>query len=556
MQPSNPVLTRTVQFGMRTGSEFVHVGMEVCVFLVRSIRRRLVSGFVVAMLLMLFLAGAGILGLVWHGNAVGQFELIVHKSPNRSRLSREISRVAESLFYRMDFSQDGTSDVFADTFRRRIDAASAELSSFRSSVEEFPVSRDLIRNVPHILSRVDSVAEDLRRIASLHADLRRALQAKDEIQLNRIRAEVGSTIGTIQNVIDRLPAYTYEQRQLMTLEKEKERSAKLQKLILAATGTAVAVYTLTIFLGFRWISIPLRNVASGATRIANGDISYRIPAASRWQDEFSDLVDGVNRMADRFQEAEQDLQTRVSERSEQLIRSQKLANVGFLAAGVAHEINNPLSIIRCASESIEMRLHDVLDEGDPEAKEVLARAAMIRAESQRCGEITRRLLDFSRGEQSEKCLDDLIPAIQQVLTMVRHLADFRNRRICFDRSDPLYLEMNVAQIKQVFLNLVANALQATPEGGQITVSVTEKVDYVNVVISDTGCGMDAETLQHIFDPFYTTKEPGSGTGLGLSITHRLIEDHHGTIIPESPGPGLGSSFRIRLPRRQPAVRAA
>ncbi len=126
----------------------------------------------------------------------------------------------------------------------------------------------------------------------------------------------------------------------------------------------------------------------------------------------------------------------------------------------------------------------------------------------------------------------------------------------FDQYDPLIVQVNSAQMKQVILNLVANALQATQDGGHVRIDISEQVDSVNIVISDNGCGMDTETLQHVFDPFFSTKETGQGTGLGLSITHRIVEDHAGTIVPSSPGPGLGSTFRIRLPRRQATAAAA
>jgi signal transduction histidine kinase len=358
----------------------------------------------------------------------------------------------------------------------------------------------------------------------------------------------------MQKVLDNLPAY--EERRLTALSAEKKRSEKLLTLIVVVAAVAVVAYGLTMYLGFLWISVPLRNVAVGAIRIANGDISYRIPTATPWQDEFSDVVNGVNRMADRFQEAEQDLQARVRERSEQLVRSHKLANVGFLAAGVAHEINNPLSIIGMAAESIEMRFHEISGIPSEESEDILHRMAMIRAESRRCGEITRKLLDFSRGERSEKCNADLSQVVLDVLSMVQHMREYSDRVIQFDRKEPLYVEMNAAQMKQIILNLVANALHATPPGGHILINVQEKTDYVNVLIQDDGCGMDAETLHHIFDPFYSTKEAGHGTGLGLSITHRLIEDHHGAIIPTSDGPGCGSTFRVRLPRRQPLANAA
>ena len=126
----------------------------------------------------------------------------------------------------------------------------------------------------------------------------------------------------------------------------------------------------------------------------------------------------------------------------------------------------------------------------------------------------------------------------------------------FDCDRCVIAEVNSAQMKQVILNLVANALQATQAGGVVRIRLQEQVDNLVLAISDDGCGMDTETLQHIFDPFFTTRETGQGTGLGLSITHRIVEDHGGTVTPMSEGANCGSTFQIRLPRRQSQVHAA
>ena len=103
---------------------------------------------------------------------------------------------------------------------------------------------------------------------------------------------------------------------------------------------------------------------------------------------------------------------------------------------------------------------------------------------------------------------------------------------------------------------MANALQATDSGGEVVIRLVEQVDNVVLSVSDNGCGMDPETLQHVFDPFFTSREQGQGTGLGLSITHRIVEDHGGTVTPVSAGAGLGSTFQVRLPRRCRTARAA
>ena len=184
------------------------------------------------------------------------------------------------------------------------------------------------------------------------------------------------------------------------------------------------------------------------------------------------------------------------------------------------------------------------------------RVAMIRRESRRCGEITARLLDFSRVDRGVRVMTDVAEIVRDVLAMVSHLGRFSDRTLEFDCDHSVTAEVSAAQIKQVILNLVANGLQATEPGGCVIIRLVEQVDSVIVSITDNGCGMDADTLQHIFDPFFSTRDSGQGTGLGLSITHRIIEDHGGTVTPLSNGPGQGSTFQVRLPRRMRRVNAA
>ena len=136
------------------------------------------------------------------------------------------------------------------------------------------------------------------------------------------------------------------------------------------------------------------------------------------------------------------------------------------------------------------------------------------------------------------------------------MSSYKDREIVFTRSEPLFLEVNSSQIKQVLLNLIANGLQATQSGGRVEVRLKDQTDWVVIDILDDGQGMTAENIEHLFEPFFSTKETGKGTGLGLSITHRIVENHHGTIDPSSEGPGKGSTFSIRLPRKQPARRVA
>jgi signal transduction histidine kinase len=371
-----------------------------------------------------------------------------------------------------------------------------------------------------------------------------------------LRKHASFAVTRIQLGLDTLPAYQTKNWVELSLKKERERSSRLLSFVLYGILTGVVIFVGTITCSFWWISMPVRSIAQGCTRIANGDTRHRLPPVSRWQDEFSDVVAGVNCVADRFQQSEDDLLYKVKERSEQLVRSQKLANVGFLAAGVAHEINNPLSAISMAAESLEFRLYDLIGLKTEDAREAMDRVAMIRRESRRCGDITARLLDFSRSDKSGRTLVDVAQLVREVLAIVDHLGQYQDRTVEFDCHCSVMAEVDAAQIKQVILNLIANALQATDPGGVVRIVLQEQVDNLVLAITDNGCGMDAETLQHVFDPFYTTREIGKGTGLGLSITHRIVEDHGGTVTPMSDGPGSGSTFQIRLPRRQAQANAA
>ncbi|MCP4506791.1 MAG: hypothetical protein GY826_10410, partial [Fuerstiella sp.] len=185
---------------------------------------------------------------------------------------------------------------------------------------------------------------------------------------------------------------------------------------------------------------------------------------SRWNGEFADVAANCNRMADRCQEAEDSLSAKVEERSRQLVRSEQLAGVGFLSAGVAHEINTPLSAITMAAESLRFRLSEHLDPKQKDTTEALGRLDMIQRESKRCGQITRRLLDFARNDKQDILPHDLTHVVREVLDMVRPMDRYSDRNVVFHPSDPLILEINASQIKQVVLNLVANGLQATAAG--------------------------------------------------------------------------------------------
>lgn len=526
-------------------------------FLLRTIRRRLVTLYAAALAMLTVLGGIGIHGLLLHQEVVDDLDFLLHRSPNQEQLSRAVSRISESLCESLDLRKGDAVRALHSGYVTHVKEAESALFDFRRRIESLPLSSEMTpAKREQVLQRLDRMYGEIGLLARLSQEFRTVTTDDDLRQMEDVRMKADRTVVRIQRSLEALPAYHAKTWVSLSLEKERQRSAWMLRILLWSVVLIGVFFVGILVCGFRWISDPVRVIAQGCTRIANGDIHYRLSPASKWQDEIADLVAGVNCVADRFQQAEDDLLHKVRERSEQLVRSQKLANVGFLAAGVAHEINNPLMAISIAAESVEARLHDLLDVSDPEAQEVLDRITMIRKESLRCGDITSRLLNFSRSEKTDYAPADITDLVREVLAIVHHLGQFRDRVVEFESNRPVIASVNAAQIKQVILNLVANALQATRPGGKVTIRLCEQVDNFVLSVSDDGCGMDTETLQQVFDPFYTNQLSGSGTGLGLSITHRIIEDHGGTITPISEGAGFGSTFQVRLPRRKVQSAAA
>lgn len=302
--------------------------------------------------------------------------------------------------------------------------------------------------------------------------------------------------------------------------------------------------------------------------------------------EYRELARHYNSLARELSALYRDLEQKVIARSRQLVRSERLASVGYLAAGVAHEINNPLGIISGYSELSAKVLHDLLDgdagrepgatgDGSTERNaqreaeaiaEVLDAQRFIREESFRCKEITSRLLSLARGgsqEREELALDEVV---KRVVGLTHGLRQFRDRRISVEVMEARpFVMANLTELKQVLLNLAVNALEAvSPSVGEVRVIVgTYKqpvgmgggggphsgVQWAEVRVEDNGKGMSAEMVEQVFEPFFTAKRGSGepGTGLGLSITHAIVESHGGYMFAESPGPGLGSRFVMRLP---------
>lgn len=321
-------------------------------------------------------------------------------------------------------------------------------------------------------------------------------------------------------------------------------------------GLLLTLELLRFFYG--WVIQPIRDLESGVKRIASGDLSHRIKLSSG--DEMQDLAHEFNGMMTRLQDVYKDLEKQVNDRSRQLVRSERLASVGFLAAGVSHEINNPLASIAFCAESLEGRLKDP-NGFTTENKGTFERyLQMIQNEAFRCKKITDKLLAFSRSGPATRQPTDMRLVIDAVNEVVDHLPSKQGKSIRFEPPlEPLVVAANPEELKSVVVNLVVNALDSMDQGGLLDIQIGKSMGTAVLRFTDTGCGMDKETLDNIFEPFFTQNKAGRGTGLGLTICHCIIQDHGGTIEAQSPGAGKGSTFVVRLPLMEtgaPAVLGA
>jgi two-component system, NtrC family, sensor kinase len=334
--------------------------------------------------------------------------------------------------------------------------------------------------------------------------------------------------------------------------------------------SAGVVFALLVRLFYLWVFLPLRILIAGSRQVAAGQFNYRIHLETC--DEMSELAEAMNQMTARFQAIRDDLDRQVQERTKQVVRSEQLASVGFLAAGVAHEINNPLASIAMCAESLEGRIREILEhsssdthgqhgtegqsnaEGHPSADEeqqfgvVRHYLQMIQDEAFRCKEITGKLLDFSRIGPVRRQNTELGELVQGVIDMLSHLGKYQRKHIVFQPGTPVVAPVNTQEIKQVVLNILVNALDSLEDDGTVRVDLQQCGSMAELSFADNGCGMEPKVLRHVFEPFFTRRRAGQqGTGLGLSISYRIVADHGGGIEVQSPGPGQGSTFRVRLP---------
>jgi len=286
----------------------------------------------------------------------------------------------------------------------------------------------------------------------------------------------------------------------------------------------------------RGVLRPIKRLVYASHQWGKGNLNHRVKSTSK--DEIGELAETFNLMASSLKERDDKLREYTSQ---QIMKSERLATLGQLAAGVAHEVNNPLG-------AVLMYTHLVLEDlEDKDSRRNNLEKAV--AEASRCRDIVKGLLDFARQTEPKVEQRDLNETLERTLGLVEKQALFQNVKITKDFCSSLpEIFIDVGQMQQVFTNIVLNAAEAMEGKGELTVATRMAGDneHIEIELSDTGCGIPAENQEKIFDPFFTTKEVGRGTGLGLAVSHGIIAKHRGTIEVKSE-PGEGTTFIIRLP---------
>ncbi len=234
----------------------------------------------------------------------------------------------------------------------------------------------------------------------------------------------------------------------------------------------------------------------------------------------------------------------------QLLQAQKMATIGEMASGIAHEVNNPLAVIGRETEWIQEILKEHPPPDSQACREVQESLQVIAAQVGRCAEITHRLLDFARKSEPVLQWVDLNTLIEEMVRLVERVTRGKTvtiQRLYQDTLAPVWTDPPL--LRQVVLNLLNNAVQAIDTEGTVTVATRDEAKgWVDILIADTGCGIAPHHLPHLFDPFFSTKAPQKGTGLGLAVCQKIVTALGGLILVDSKE-GCGSQFTVRLPRR-------
>jgi signal transduction histidine kinase len=519
------------------------------------IRNKLLLGIALLLVIVLTLCTSSFQGTYAFRELARSVSSRATELPKATELSKCVSNLRVTLADLEDFGiYPQAADILSFSEQQLSDTFDEQFAKVREIVKEYA---DLLTEHEHAEFRIGDAKRERETLGRIEQLLTQIEQLTSDTGWYRIVART-SVIKTdllvqLQSLATELPSYLQSRMEELAYEvRARYRTWIVLTWMCAVSATALMM--VFIFLCYRWVFRPLRMLVKGSRRVAGGDFNYRIELQS--YDEMFELAEAMNDMTTRFRSIRDDLDRQVQLRTKQVVRGEQLASVGFLAAGVAHEINNPLASIALCAESLEGRLLEMCTAESSQRDVVQQYLKMIQTEAFRCKEITEKLLDFSRMGEVKHSSANLREIIQGVIDMVRHLGKYQNRNLQFAPGESVIAQVNPQEIKQVVLNLVTNALDSLDNGGTLTIELVRKPDFAEMIFTDDGCGMSEEVLKHLFEPFFTRKRGGQGSGLGLSIVHRIVSDHGGQIEATSAGSGRGSQFHVTLPLAQTANQVA
>ncbi|MDD5688191.1 MAG: ATP-binding protein [Elusimicrobia bacterium] len=485
-----------------------------------TIKNRLIISFASMLIIVVFIAVV----LSMRGKILRYYLMQSAQSYSLMAGIREIQYYLDKSVSACDFyfvlgeeSEESRFYEFSQMLKEKNDSYLAQLKNYKISKNEY-------NEYVEIANLCDTLVAKYKNIIAIYASGKKgkAISAVDEDiipYLNKTR----------KNIKD-----IYEEK-ASDFKVAEKRSLEIEQInFLISSGLSVMAVVLAIILSimlFRSISSPLSRLREGAERIGNGDFSYEVKLSGN--DELTLLAKVFNKMAQNLKKSET-----------QIIQMDRMASLGRLAGGIAHELNNPLTGVLGQSQ----RILEKLSPTDPlrDTIEKIARAA------ERCRKITKDLLDFSRQKDYHFEQVSITEVIDTCLGISS--SDLTASKINivknYGKNMPK-VAISTPHIQQVFLNIITNAIQAMPHGGVLTVTTSRDAmvlpTYVNVTFVDMGTGITKENLTKIFTPFFTTKDPGKGTGLGLAISFGIVQRHKGKILISSEGERKGATFTIKLP---------
>jgi two-component system, NtrC family, sensor kinase len=431
-------------------------------------------------------------------------------------------------------------------------AAMAEVWRVDGRERAFQVLRDANLNAPHVRVRWvrpgapfgHTEAPELRGAAErlIHGEAFSGVARRGEGH--------GRLYTYVPMHVDGKPIGALEVSESLAEEYHYIRALVLQRIVITFALTILfAIVAAT--LGTWLVSRPMQKLVDKARQVGQGDFGN--PLALKQHDEVGMLAREIDAMCDQLAQANERIATETNARItalEQLRHADRLATVGQLAAGIAHELGTPLNVVSQRAKMIA--------QGETEGDETADSARVVVEQSQRIADVIRQLLDFARRRVPKKVPQDLRHIVEQTATFLSPLARKRQIVIHLDcPQDPVTADVDGAQLLQVVTNLAVNGIQAMPQGGELGIAVRlvqahppadhggPAGEYPSVTVSDQGVGIEPENLHRVFEPFFTTKDVGEGTGLGLAVAYGIVREHGGWIAVESE-PGRGTIFTIHL----------